>query len=155
MNERRIQILILLVVAFSPFMHIVSTANQGNINVPGTFKNGPFIDKIVLRTILDPDARFQALADGEIDVASLEDEADFYTVGDIMTESIPENGYYYAMFNVNKYPLNISSFRRALAFALDKEAVCTEESLEGEAPEPIDSVVPKSNPYSIEGQLTH
>ncbi|MHA2064769.1 MAG: ABC transporter substrate-binding protein [Candidatus Thorarchaeota archaeon] len=155
MNERRIQILILLVVAFSPFMHIVSTANQGNINVPGTFKNGPFIDKIVLRTILDPDARFQALADGEIDVASLEDEADFYTVGDIMTESIPENGYYYAMFNVNKYPLNISSFRRALAFALDKEAVCNEESLEGEAPEPIDSVIPKSNPYSIEGQLTH
>jgi ABC-type transport system substrate-binding protein len=65
----------------------------------------------------------------------------------------PRNGYGVLYINSAKYPLNITAFRRAFAFALDKHKIC-ENVWEGMA-NPQDSVVPSGNPWTIEGLLPY
>jgi ABC-type transport system substrate-binding protein len=72
---------------------------------------------------------------------------------DIELSSTLANGYEYVSINCDKYPYNITSFRRALGFALDKTGICY-DIMNGTAT-PLDACVPALNPLSIEGQLPY
>jgi ABC-type transport system substrate-binding protein len=71
----------------------------------------------------------------------------------IETASVLRNGYGYISINTAKYPFNITAFRRALAFALDKQAI-SDEIWNGLSV-PLDSCVPAVNPFSCEGLLPY
>jgi ABC-type transport system substrate-binding protein len=71
----------------------------------------------------------------------------------IEVANVLRNGYGYVTINCAKYPFNVTAFRRALAFALDKEAI-SDDVWDGLS-QPQDSCVPVVNPYTIEGQLPY
>ena len=128
---------------------------NAQIIVPGTFKSGPYVDKIVFKVITQDDQQVLALLDDEIDLIG-----DFVNPIYLQTyfEPIdisytPRNGYGYTIINCDRYPLNITDFRRAVAFAVDKYQI-SDVVWEGLS-EPHDSFVPKINPFSIEGQLDY
>ncbi|MHA2424873.1 MAG: ABC transporter substrate-binding protein [Candidatus Thorarchaeota archaeon] len=118
-------------------------------------QHGIYVDKIVYNIIPNEDQQVLALQDDEIDL-----------IGEILdpvftgmleqSENIdvvdrPRNGYQILNFNTAKYPFNITAFRRAIAFALDKERIC-DEVWNGYAV-PQDSPIPLGNPYSAEGEI--
>jgi ABC-type transport system substrate-binding protein len=99
----------------------------------------------------------QALQEGEVDIIG-------YTIDPSLVPMLSEsqnievattlrNGYGFLIINCQKYPYNLTAFRRALAFAMDKNSIC-DDIWDGFA-EPLDSLVPKINPFSIEGQLPY
>ncbi|MHA1929980.1 MAG: ABC transporter substrate-binding protein [Candidatus Thorarchaeota archaeon] len=120
-------------------------------------KNGPFVDKLRFEVITQDDQQIEALLDDEVDIVG--DMIDPTFLGtlleaeDVQVLEVPRNGYGYMTINCAKYPLNITDFRRALAFALDKEAI-SDDIWEGLS-NPQDSVIPSINPFSIEGQLDY
>ncbi|MHA1780441.1 MAG: ABC transporter substrate-binding protein [Candidatus Thorarchaeota archaeon] len=144
-------IAIILVATFSP------TAVTAQSTILGNPQTGPFIDRLVYNIIEDPDQQALALQNGSIDfIGDIVDPKYFSTLTateDIEVVKTPRNGYGYITINTAKYPFNITAFRRALAFALDKVRI-SEEVWDGLA-EPLDSVVPKSNPFSAEDLLTY
>jgi ABC-type transport system substrate-binding protein len=136
--------------AISP---MVATAQT----IPGGPKNGPYIDAIVFDVITQEDQRILALQNDEIDVNDdMVDAVYIPTLEEsenINVEYVLRNGYGYLTINTAKYPFNITAFRRAMAFAFDKEAV-SDDVWEGLS-QPLDSCVPPVNPFSIEGQLPY
>ena len=119
-------------------------------------KNGPYVDKLLIQ-LLYGDGQIQALLDNEIDIIAntLDPEiiSELQDSENIRIESILRNGYGYMSINTAKYPFNITAFRRAVAFALDKDAI-SREVWENWS-EPLDSIVAKCNPFSIEGELPY
>ncbi|MBD3408088.1 MAG: hypothetical protein GF411_18350, partial [Candidatus Lokiarchaeota archaeon] len=125
--------------------------------LPGHAKSGPYIDKLVFNVIEGDDAQVLALQNDEIDLIGdmvdpgflpqLEEDENIDVV------NVLRNGYGYVTINCDKYPLNYTAFRRALSFALDKNAISDQvwDSLSV----PQDSCVPQVNPFSIEGQLPY
>ncbi|RDE17079.1 MAG: hypothetical protein C4K49_03775 [Candidatus Thorarchaeota archaeon] len=120
-------------------------------------QTGPFVDSIWIRNWIDGEEAVQALVSGEIDVMDSEVppeylsellEVEYVDVGRIL-----RNGYGCLSINTRKNPLNYTAFRRALAFAFDKRAI-SEQVFAGMS-EPLDSCVPKVNPFSIEGRLPY
>ncbi len=154
-NKKRLTELILLITVFSTgFMPILVSAQNDLDYHP---KTGPFADKIIYRVITQDDQQVLALQDDEIDL-----------IGDLVNPSFLEtlteaenidvattlrNGYGYLSINTEKYPLNITAFRRAFAFALDKERI-SEDVWDGLSVSQ-DSCVPQDNPFSIEGLLDY
>ena len=127
---------------------------QGLNNLAGT---GAFVNKIMYNVIEGDDQQVLALQNDEIDLVGDFVDFDFYDelqqAEGIEAVQTPRNGYGYITINCDKYPLNLTAFRRALAFALDKEGICT-DVWDGFAV-PQDSCVPQVNPFSIEGQLPY
>jgi len=120
-------------------------------------RHGPLIDKLVYRVITGYDEQVLALVNSEID---LFDEMvnptylpTLQAAENIGIAKTLRNGYGYLTINCDKYPFNVIAFRRALAFALDKRGISSEiwENLS----EPLDSCIPKINPFSIERQLPY
>ncbi|MDF1539635.1 MAG: ABC transporter substrate-binding protein, partial [Candidatus Thorarchaeota archaeon] len=113
-------------------------------------------DDIYYNVIWNNDQKVLALMDNNIDIIG--DMIDPAFLGALMSspeigiETTPRNGYGLYTLNCQKYPLNISSFRRAIAFALDKERISSE--LWDGFSTPQDSVVPSINQFSIEDQLS-
>ncbi|MHA1905546.1 MAG: ABC transporter substrate-binding protein, partial [Candidatus Thorarchaeota archaeon] len=124
---------------------------------PNSLKNGPYVDRIVFATFESEEEQVQALLAGEVDILGTmtnpTSAPKLSESEDIEIASTLRNGYGYLLINYHKYPFNLTAFRRALAFALDKNAIC-DDLWEGFA-EPLDSIVPKINPFSIEGQLPY
>jgi len=121
-----------------------------------SIKSGPYVDKIMFYVITQDDQQARALRDNEIDLIG--DWVDFVFFehvwdGDFNIFTTLRNGYGYLTINCNKYPLNLTAFRRALAFALDKEAI-SDDVFDGLS-QPQDSVIPAVNPWTIEGQLSY
>ncbi|MFW9976914.1 MAG: ABC transporter substrate-binding protein [Candidatus Thorarchaeota archaeon] len=116
---------------------------------------GPFVNKIDYQIISQDDQQVLALEDDEIDmIGDFIDPAFLGTFeSDIRVANTLRNGYGYFTINCAKYPLNITAFRRAFAFALDKERI-SDEVWDGLST-PLDSFVPVINPFSIEGQLSY
>ncbi|TFF93012.1 hypothetical protein EU546_06785 [Candidatus Thorarchaeota archaeon] len=119
--------------------------------------SGPYIDKLVYRVIPNESDQIDALQNGDIDIIG-----DFiqprytptlavYTGVDV--DHTPENGYGYIVINCEEYPMNITAFRRAFAFALDKWAI-SDYAWDGLSV-PQDSSVPQGNAFSVEGQLPY
>jgi len=120
-------------------------------------KSGPFVDKIVFNVIRQDDQRVLALINDEIDLIGDRVDPSFIetleAAENIETSATLRNGYGFFTINCAKYPFNITAFRRAMAFAFDKEAI-SEEVLNGFSV-PLDSCIPLVNPFSIEGQLPY
>ena len=114
-------------------------------------KNGPYVNKVTYSVIRD-DNEILALQDNEIDIIGSPIDIDYI---DMLEESDVievvtnlRNGYGYFTINCAKYPLNITALRRAIAFAFDKETASS-TAWDNRA-EPLDALVPKINPFSIE-----
>jgi len=120
-------------------------------------KLGPFIDKLAFKVIQSADSRALALQNDEIDlIDSMVDPAfirELEPASDIELASRLRNGYGYFTIKTDKYPFNITDFRRAIAFALDKRAIS--DSVWDGLSLPQDSLVPQVNPFSIEGYLPY
>jgi peptide/nickel transport system substrate-binding protein len=155
-NTMKRLIALSLVVAFS-FMVVSPLFAQAQTIVPGGPRNGPYIDNIVFDVITNEDQAILALQNDEIDVFDGMVDAVYIPqleeAESVNVEYILRNGYGYLTINTAKYPLNNTALRRAMAFALDKEAI-SDDVWEGLS-QPQDSVVPATNPWSIEGQLPY
>ncbi|MFW9789277.1 MAG: ABC transporter substrate-binding protein [Candidatus Thorarchaeota archaeon] len=127
-------------------------------NQPSGLNVGPYVDKIVYLVEPDQDQRVLDLLSGIIEMdlnftppqyfyASLDGDPD------IDVYSALRNGYGHITINCAKYPLNISGFRRAFAYAFDKVAVQV-EIFDGFS-RVHDSVVPYANGWSIEDDLDY
>jgi ABC-type transport system substrate-binding protein len=118
---------------------------------------GPYIHQLQYKAIPYDDEQVLALKNGEIDAISYPIDPSFIQDleehPDVEIEQVIRNGYGYLTINCAKYPLNITAFRRAFAFAFNKTEV-VEEIWEGLAVAQ-DSLVPQANPYSIEGDLPY
>ncbi|MFW9954500.1 MAG: ABC transporter substrate-binding protein [Candidatus Thorarchaeota archaeon] len=146
-----ITIAVLVLMALSPmFASAQSNALDG-------LKTGPFLDKVVYSVLTQDDQQVIALQDNEIDlIGDMVDPSFLETLNqaeNIEVVNVLRNGYGYLTINTGKYPYNITAFRRALAFALDKEAI-SDDVWDGLSV-PQDSVVAQVNPFSIEGQLPY
>ncbi|MHA2350643.1 MAG: ABC transporter substrate-binding protein [Candidatus Thorarchaeota archaeon] len=65
--------------------------------------------------------------------------------------SAVRNGYGQNIINCDKYPLSITEFRQAVAYALDKNAISSD--VWGGNSLPHDSFIPLANPFCVEGTL--
>jgi ABC-type transport system substrate-binding protein len=123
----------------------------------GNWKSGPYVNKIVYNVIEGDDQQVLALQNDEIDLIGDMVDPQFLDAlteaEDIDVANVLRNGYGYIVINNRDYPFNITAFRRALAFAVDKEAI-SDDVWDGLS-EPQDSCVPQVNPFSIEGQLPY
>ncbi len=120
-------------------------------------KSGPFVDKIVFNVIRQDDQQVLALMNDEIDLIGDMIDPSFIesleAAENIKTSATLRNGYGFFTINCAKYPFNITAFRRAMAFAFDKEAIS--EAVWDGFSVPLDSCIPLINPFSIEGQLPY
>lgn len=118
---------------------------------------GPFVDRLVFKVIESDDQQVLALLNDEVDlIGDMIDPIylpNLQSAEDIEVANVMRNGYGYLTIKTDKYPFNITDFRRAFAFALDKVRMCN-ESWAGLAV-PQDSPIPRINPFSIEGQLPY
>ena len=116
-------------------------------DVPGHANSGPYLDKLQAQIISSDDLQALALLTNEIDLIGNSVHPDFFDAlskaTDIELIQTPRNGYAYLTINTLKNPFNYTSFRRALAFAIDKEAI-SEEVWNGFS-NPQDSCVPSAN----------
>ncbi|MFW9845437.1 MAG: ABC transporter substrate-binding protein, partial [Candidatus Thorarchaeota archaeon] len=118
---------------------------------------GPFVDKLVYKVIEGEDQNILALINDQIDIVGGQIDPIYLPQldadADIETSGVLRNGYGQLVINCDKFPLNLTSFRRALAYALDKNAISA-ETWSGES-YPLDSPIPMVNPWSIEGLLPY
>jgi len=137
--------------AISPIFAKAQTTDLGGL------KTGPFVDKLVFNVIEGDDQQVLALLNDEIDlIGDMVDPTHLPTLQgakDIEVANVLRNGYGYVTINCAKYPFNITAFRRALAFALDKQKI-SDDVWDGLSV-PQDSCVPQVNPFSVEKQLEY
>jgi ABC-type transport system substrate-binding protein len=120
-------------------------------------EQGPYLDGIIYDIIPNTANLVQAIQDDDIDIlqAKLDDSMQLQTLdtaANIEIAKYDRNGYGRMILNTAKYPLSITALRRAIAFAYDKQAICT-DLFEGMAT-PQDSPIPLANPYCIDGDLS-
>ncbi len=123
--------------------------------IPVTLNNGPYVDKLVYKVIANPDQRVIALQEGmiEMDLDYFDPILQPVLEGEpnIDIHTVLRNGYGHLTINCDRYPLNISGFRRAFAYAYDKTRVTT-ETFDGFSIE-HDSLIPAANSWCIEDEL--
>ncbi|MHA2140394.1 MAG: ABC transporter substrate-binding protein [Candidatus Thorarchaeota archaeon] len=149
---------LVLILYTSPFI-----AQAQTIPFEDTVFNGPYIDKLVYKNFRGAtveggvDALIAALITNQIDMIDDNVYEDYYAelraIEEIDLHLHLRNGYGHLTINCGKYPYNITAFRRAVAFALDKDTI-TDYIFGGES-QPHDSIVSAPNPWSIEGQLPY
>ncbi|MHA2160072.1 MAG: ABC transporter substrate-binding protein, partial [Candidatus Thorarchaeota archaeon] len=127
---------------------------SAQIDVPSDLNVGPFIDRLVYKTV---ESDSLALLSGDIDIIadsiSPTSVATFEEDPDIAIHRMPKLGFGHITINCAKYPLNISAFRRAFAFAFDKTRVIT-DIFHGEGRE-HDSLIPYGYRWCIEDNLPY
>ncbi len=134
-----------------------SSASDASAAQIDELKVGPYVDTILYQYMASDAQQVAALLGDVTDILTsnidptyidtLEADADIEVVEHL------RNGYGKFIINCDKFPLNITEFRRAFAFALDKNNV-SDIVFEGETI-PIDSPIPEVNPWSIEGNLPY
>lgn len=128
---------------------------------------GPHVDSVIFKVIDGLDERVSAIRSGliEFDTSLFDPVSDpaflplpYYPYleelsadPNISISMMPRNGYGHLTMNCDRYPLNISAFRRAFALAFNKTRV-RDEVMDGRVLE-HDSLVPHGNPWSIENEL--
>lgn len=155
-SERRMiagaLIVVFVFMAVSPALPVQAQDVLSDIRI------GPYVDKVVLKFIQDTDQAILALLSNQIDIigdwvwydqiALLSDEPD------ISIYSALRHGYGHMTINCGKYPLNISGFRRAFAYAYDKTGFGID--ILGGNSQDHDSLIPYVNEfYCIEDQLPY
>ena len=118
---------------------------------------GPWVDKIVFEVIQDDTQQVLALIDGDVDIIGGQLDPAFldqlYDAEDIVVSDILRFGYGITEINCEKYPMNITNFRRALAFAMDKHRVIEDGWLG--LSQLLDCHIPRQHPASIEEEMTY
>jgi ABC-type transport system substrate-binding protein len=136
------------------FMAGTPALNVAAVDFPGDLNVGPYVDKVIYKMV---DNQFLALLSGEIDFMTKYLLEEQITIADqdpdISLSSRLRNGYGHFTINCGKYPLNLSAFRRAFAFAFDKTRV-TKEIQDGFSRE-HDSMVPYANSWCIEDDMPY
>ncbi|NHI88324.1 MAG: hypothetical protein EAX87_02305 [Candidatus Thorarchaeota archaeon] len=126
--SKKIAAALVLVALMLPVTGAPLVVAQGDSNA--SLRIGPYIDHVVYKVINGADLRILALQDDEFDM-----DLDYIPPlpqsvlqfgSEITVHNIPENGYGQLTINCDRYPLNISGFRRAFAFAYDKTRVKSE-----------------------------
>jgi len=147
---------LVLIAAILTLALLPASIRSQPLPAPG-LKNGPFVDKIQFKVITGADQQVLALLNDDIDLIGDTVDPSFLeelvAAEDIEVASRIRNGYGYFVVNCAKYPFNITAFRRAAAFALDKYAIS--EDIWAGLSRPQDSVLPIVNPWTIEGQLPY
>jgi ABC-type transport system substrate-binding protein len=140
--------------SFSPLVATAQTLPYSGL--PSESKNGPYVDKVVFKPILTDDAQVLSLVQGDTDMIFDMVDTDYLAqleaAENVEAIGIQRNGYGHYTINCAKYPLNITAFRRAFAYALDKYEIS--QDLWGGASQPWDSVIPPG-PWSINDQFTY
>ena len=89
---------------------------------------GPYLDTVLCKVIEGDDQQVTALLNNEVDlIGDWVDPTHMSTLmstEDVQIETNLRNGYGYITINCAKYPLNITAFRRAAAFALERASSC-------------------------------
>lgn len=136
---------------------VIPPSMPSKVNTPEDIKDGLFLDKVVFDFLFDEGETIQALLDDEIQIVGDMIDPDYIPeleeAESVETAEVLRNGYGYLTINCGKYPFNLTSFRRAFAFAIDKRKIC-DEAWDGLA-YPQDSVVPQVNPFSIEDDMPY
>ncbi len=152
--KRSVSVSILILIMF--FSYSQSLVNAQFV-LPGFSKSGPYIDKIIYNVIGSDEEQVLAIQNNEIDLIGdminptylpMFEASEFIEISNVL-----RNGYGYIAINCAKYPFNITEFRRALAFALDKQAI-SDDVWDGLSV-PLDSCIPMINPFSCEGHLDY
>ncbi|MFX1369238.1 MAG: ABC transporter substrate-binding protein [Promethearchaeota archaeon] len=140
-------------VAISPVLASIEPDSQHDLNI------GPYVDRVMYEIIENEDQRILALIGDEVDILSNLVSSIYFpqleSAADISLSEFLRNGYGHITINCNKYPLNISAFRRAFAYAFDKAHVKSELQSLGIQSQEHDSVVPLSNGWCIEDDLPY
>ena len=128
------------------------------VRANGTFSGiGPYLDKLNFTVIQDDTQQVLALIDGDVDIIGDAIDPAFldqlYSASDVEVSEHQRLGYGITYINCEKYPMNITNFRRAIAFALDKNRVI-EEGFLGLA-KAQDCNVPSQHPASIEDEMIY
>ncbi len=133
----------------------VSTQGLAHAQMPEDDQDlrwGPSIDLLQMKVITQNDQQVLALQDDEVDaIIDMIDPSYIETLSEsdnIQISSFLNNGWGGVLFHADKYPLNITAFRRAFAQGIDKYQVCR-DFWNGDAI-PIDSFVPRGDVFSIE-----
>ena len=124
------------------------------LDYPSDIRQGPYVDSVEYRIIQDADDQLIALGEGEVQcIQASINEAALLVIDDpdIDYFEVLEMGYLHITINCEKYPLNISAFRRAFAFAFDKEQVIG-EIMNGYGIV-HDSVIPSQNNWCAEDEF--
>lgn len=126
--------------------------------VPAETENpcsGPYVDKVVYTSYPNENDRVTALMSGDAHALIVPVDPSFLSSleiePDIDIHSMTGNGLRYIDINCMKYPLNISGFRRAFAYAFNKTQVLS-EVMNGHAIA-HDSVVSMKEDWCIEEEL--
>ncbi|MHA1963683.1 MAG: ABC transporter substrate-binding protein [Candidatus Thorarchaeota archaeon] len=154
-NNRRF--LAVAFVAVFVFMAASPILPLNAVDKPSDLNIGPHVNRVTFKENSDSNSRILNLRAGTTDIVSAFSNSsvisELEAEPDISVARIPRNGYGHISINCDKYPLNISAFRRAFAYAFDKTRV-TAEILNGFSQE-HDSVVPYSNSWCIEDDLQY
>jgi ABC-type transport system substrate-binding protein len=133
----------------------VSPVLSNAVTVPDNLNTGPYVEKIVYQVIASQDQRIAAILAGTV-----ETDNSFFNPSNLpLIQADPDvsiaenlrNGYGHIRINCRDYPLNISGFRRAFAYAYDKRAV--QQNIMLGYSQLHDSLVPYTNSFSIEDDL--
>lgn len=139
-----------VLMAISPIMGSAAT-------VPGGAKTGPYVEKIVFKVIVGGDQEVLSLLNSGIDlIGEMVDPqflASLQAADNIHVVNVPRNGYGFITMKCDKYPFTITGLRRAIAFAVDKNAIS--DTVWAGLSQPQDSCVPRVNPYSVEGSMPY
>ncbi len=115
----------------------------------------PKLDSVRFYVVTQDDQQVLKLKNGQIDLIGDDIDWSFYQdlddEDDIEVENHRRQGYGAMYINCQKYPFNITAFRRAIAYALDKGEI-SDNVWDGTSSE-LDNVIPAGNPLSAEGLL--
>ena len=151
-NQKVIVLWVLICVIF-PLLPITQAEIYGNT------WTGPWIDRLVLEVIQDETQQILALIDDEVDIIGNQIDPEFV---DQLQEANIENikvyenlrfGYGLLYFNCMRYPMNITAFRRALAFAVDKYRISNEAWNNRSVL--LDCHIPRQHPACIDDEMEY
>ena len=149
--------LIALTLAAAFLFMAVSPVMTNAVTVPDNLNTGPYVEKIVYQVIASQDQRIAAILAGTVEMDNSffnPSNLDLLTADeDVSIAENLRNGYGHIRINCRDYPLNISGFRRAFAYAYDKRAV-QQDIMLGYS-QLHDALVPYTNSFSIEDDLEY
>ncbi len=157
-NSKELLSVVLILLMCFPMNAIPVTAHIAEVV---TDVSGVYLDSVEYVLIEDDSQRVLSLQNGSIDmiVGYLPSHYndDLLETDDVIVETQLRYGYEQMIVNCLKYPLNESSFRRALAQAFNKTAL-TEPYAAIYSPNDTelllhDVLLPRINPYTAEGNL--
>ena len=156
MERWRISIFSIALVSFVLWL-AVSPVTATQQNLWGNQWTGPWVDRIMFEVIENETEQIHALLNADVDIIGNPIDPIFIPLLQAsenieLTETL-EMGYGEFVINCRKYPMNFTSFRRSLAYAVDKNRI-VEEACHGLAI-PLDCPIPRQHPTSIEEDMLY